>query len=58
MAAKCGKIYVVKFLIEKGAYIHALDSLDNTALHLTASSGSIDVVEYLIRKGSKIDAKK
>src|SRR5262245_3860406 len=46
----------VKFCIEHGADINAVDSKGYTALHGAAIRGDNDLVKYLLEKGAKIDA--
>jgi ankyrin repeat protein len=46
----------VKFCLEHGADINAVDSKGYTALHGAAIRGDNDMVKYLLDKGAKIDA--
>ncbi len=46
----------VKFCLEQGADINAVDSKGYTALHGAAVRGDNDMITFLISKGAKVDA--
>jgi ankyrin repeat protein len=46
----------VKFCLEHGADVNAVDSKGYTALHGAAIRGDNEMVKYLLEKGAKIDA--
>ena len=48
-----GHLHVIKFLIEKGADIHASNDY---ALSLSAENGHLDVVKFLVENGANIHA--
>jgi len=49
-----GHLEIVKFLVENGANIHAVD---DCALRWAAESGHLEVVKYLVENGANIHAK-
>ena len=53
MIAANGHLEVVKYLIERGADVHADN--DYYALRYSAGKGHLEVVKYLIEKGANID---
>jgi ankyrin repeat protein len=56
-AAKYGHLGLVKFLIERHAYIKAVESVHHrTPLMLAATEGKVDVVKYLTQKGANTKA--
>jgi ankyrin repeat protein len=56
-AAKYGHLGLVKFLIERHAYIEAVESVHHrTPLMLAVAEVKVDVVEYLIQKGANTKA--
>jgi ankyrin repeat protein len=48
---------VVKYLIENGASIEAIDSDEKSALHLASFSDAVDVVKYLVERGADLKTK-
>ena len=50
-------IETAKFLIEKGADIHATGQFGWTALHGAAYQGMNEVIEYLVSKGANLEAR-
>jgi len=50
LAAFGGHLDIVKYLIEKGADLHATNKNNGTPLHAAASNGKLNVVEYLIEE--------
>jgi ankyrin repeat protein len=56
LASFKGHLEVVKFLLEKGADIEAINGGGFTSLQLAAYGGHRDVVEFLIDKGSNLNA--
>jgi len=55
--AGAGHIQCVRYLMESGADIHALDAHGNTILHLAVSRNNlIDLVQYLLDCGADRDA--
>ena len=50
-----GNIDVVKYLVSKGADIHAGDNEDSRAIHLAGVSGNVEVIWYLLDHGVKVD---
>ncbi len=51
-----GHLEVVKFLLQKGADIEAVNGRGFTSLQLAAYGGHRDVVQYLLEKGADINA--
>merc|ERR1711959_131805 len=51
-AAHNGHYQMVKFLIEQGADVNALDMGESTALHWSAMRGHVEIVKYLLEAGS------
>jgi ankyrin repeat protein len=56
LAASSGHLEVVRFLLEKGAKIDAVDSEMRTALHLAAQNGHSHVVSLLKEKHANLKA--
>ncbi len=54
-AAEKGRIDVVNYLIEQGAYIN-YENTGITACHLAANKGHLEVVKLLIEKGALVNA--
>ena len=52
-----GSLGIVKYLIEKGANINALNSEDNNALSLAAMKDNFPIAKYLIEKGINVNYK-
>ncbi|CAG9466323.1 unnamed protein product [Pedinophyceae sp. YPF-701] len=50
-AAETGNLEIVRYLVENGADVNALDNDDETALHEAAEDGHLEVVKYLIAVG-------
>ncbi|XP_030844192.1 ankyrin repeat domain-containing protein 50-like [Strongylocentrotus purpuratus] len=55
MAAACGKLEVVKYLISEGAEVNRRNNEGSTALHSAAQEGYCDVIEYLISQGAEVN---
>lgn len=53
--AKQGQILVIKYLIEKGNDINAVDDELSTPLHIAVTHGHLDVIQYLLQKGALPD---
>jgi ankyrin repeat protein len=51
-AAHNGHLHTVRFLVEKGADVNAVDSGDNTALHWASMRGHVEIVKYLLGQGA------
>jgi predicted nucleic-acid-binding protein len=56
LAAKCGKIYAVQILIEKGASVYAVTTHNETPLHLASKRGHTKTIALLIEKGASVNA--
>lgn len=57
VAAKNGKLYVVKYLISKGIDINSRDEAEWTPLMSAVYGGELNTVRYLIDVGADINAK-
>jgi 7,8-dihydropterin-6-yl-methyl-4-(beta-D-ribofuranosyl)aminobenzene 5'-phosphate synthase len=55
LASIHGQTAIARFLIEKGANIHAGDNENSTPLHNAAASGHPNIVSLLIDKGARIN---
>jgi ankyrin repeat protein len=53
VASKYGHLEVVKFLVEKGANIHADNNL---ALRCASKYGHLEIVKFLVKNGADIHA--
>ena len=51
-AAHNGHLHTVRFLIEHGADVNAIDMGDNTAIHWAAMRGHVEIVKYLLQQGA------
>ena len=51
-AAHNGHLHTVRFLVEHGADVNAIDMGDNTALHWAAMRGHVEIVKYLLEQGA------
>jgi len=49
---RCGSFECVKYLIEKGANVDALDKYGDTPLHDAAYFAHYDIVKYLLESGA------
>ena len=57
-ASKYNKLAIVKFLVENGAEVNAVDNDKRTALMYASSNGEDNkIVHYLLSKGADINAK-
>ncbi|UCH21207.1 MAG: WG repeat-containing protein, partial [Deltaproteobacteria bacterium] len=56
VAAGYGQMEAVKFLLEKGADLHATDKV-GTPLHWAAGRGQVEMVRFLLSRGADINAK-
>jgi ankyrin repeat protein len=57
IAARCGNLELIKFLVEEGADIEALMNVGSTPLHTAAFRGHVKIVEYLLQRGARIYVK-
>lgn len=57
MIAARGKLVIVIYLIENGAFIDAINDAGETPLIRAAYTGKLGVVKYLVSKGADIHAK-
>jgi ankyrin repeat protein len=60
LAAGGSHFAVVRFLVEKGLDVHAIDSSGNTAIHFAVrndTEDSLKIVEYLSEKGANLNKK-
>jgi ankyrin repeat protein len=48
---------VVRLLLEKGANINALNTVDENALHAAACNGKGNVVSLLLENGADVEAR-
>ena len=55
MAAKAGKLELVKLLIEKGAIVDVQGRGGHTPLNVAASNGHVEVMQVLLEAGANID---
>ncbi|BBN01022.1 NF-kappa-B inhibitor-like protein 1 [Marchantia polymorpha subsp. ruderalis] len=55
-ACYAGSDRAVKYLISKGASVHARDSKGNTPLHIAAKLGLLPLVSRLLRAGGNLEA--
>jgi ankyrin repeat protein len=56
-ATRCGRLEVAKFLVGKGADIHAKNDYGATALHLASWYDRLDIVKFLVSRGANVNAK-
>ena len=56
IAAKCGHLQIVKYLISKGAKYDVRTSQNAIPLHVAAQEGHLPVVEFLVNVGSDIES--
>ncbi|MBO5760422.1 MAG: ankyrin repeat domain-containing protein [Lentisphaeria bacterium] len=56
LASAYGKKEIVTLLLDKGAFIHAADEKNNTALHVAAGKDYVEIVEILLKRGADINA--
>lgn len=57
LAAGMENLELVRFLVEKGADVNAVNAEGWTALMAAARKGSLDIVRFLLDKGAALDAK-
>uniref|UniRef100_A0A7S0NC41 Uncharacterized protein n=1 Tax=Phaeocystis antarctica TaxID=33657 RepID=A0A7S0NC41_9EUKA len=57
VAARCGKLDCLEYLIAKGASLNAQDSVKMTAMHLAADEGHTPCVESLLEAGADASLK-
>lgn len=57
IAAQEGKLDAVKFSVDKGANVNAIDNYGWTPLMYATWEGHLDVVQYLVDKGANVNAK-
>lgn len=55
LASFHGQLEIARFLIEKGADIHADDNENSTPLHNAAARGHLDIISLLIENGARIN---
>ncbi|KAG6599729.1 Serine/threonine protein kinase [Phytophthora cinnamomi] len=56
IAAQCSQMDVVRFLVDRGADLNAVDNLNNsTPLLYAAEGGHLDVVQFLIQRGADVN---
>jgi 7,8-dihydropterin-6-yl-methyl-4-(beta-D-ribofuranosyl)aminobenzene 5'-phosphate synthase len=55
LASIHGQLEIARFLIEKGANIHAGDNENSTPLHNAAARGHLDIISLLIDKGAHVN---
>ena len=55
-ASEEGRIELVKFLVEKGGIINAMNMWDKTPLHSACAKGHVEIVKYLVDHGARIEA--
>eukprot|EP00927_Polykrikos_kofoidii_P015904 TRINITY_DN1712_c0_g4_i1.p1 TRINITY_DN1712_c0_g4~~TRINITY_DN1712_c0_g4_i1.p1 ORF type:complete len:1097 (+),score=221.02 TRINITY_DN1712_c0_g4_i1:195-3485(+) len=56
IAAKCGNVEAVRYILSNSADVGAADEAGLTALHAAAQDGHIEVCELLLHAGSRVDA--
>ena len=54
VAARTGRVEIVRFLLCKDVNVHARARLDYTPLHLAAENSHVEIVRMLLRAGSKV----
>jgi uncharacterized protein len=55
-AAMCGKLEIIKYLVEKGIDINRREGMaDSGAICLAADKGNAEIVRYLIEHGAEFD---
>lgn len=56
LASHLGHYDIVKYLLEKGAFVNACNEKKETSLHITATQGNVKVARTLIEHGANVDA--
>ena len=51
-AAAAGQAAIIKILVDKGAYVHAMNELRCTPLHAAAMHGQAKAIDYLLERGA------
>jgi ankyrin repeat protein len=57
IAAQCGHLDVVKFLVKQQAEVNAKNTGGWTPLHLAAQNGHLDVVKFLVEQQAEVNAR-
>ena len=56
LAARGNALKAARFLVERGADMHAKDNFGNTPLHGAAFFNALDVAQYLVARGVEIES--
>ena len=56
MYDEAGTLAAVRFAVDSGADVNAVDAVGNTALHYVVDKGFDAVVEFLVARGAHLDA--
>jgi ankyrin repeat protein len=51
IASENSRLDIVKYLVDQGVNMEAVDNEDSTSLHYAAMNGHLDVVKYLVEQG-------
>ena len=54
VAARTGRVEIVRFLLSKDANVHSRGRIDYTPLHFAAENGYVEIVRLLLQAGAKV----
>ncbi len=56
IASDCGRLDIVKYLVEQGANVNARDWFPKTPLHWACERSRLEIVEFLVANGADVNA--